>query len=444
MLINIKPIQIVRSILIVFMSMTSITLSALTLDEAIVSAIKGDPNLMVKIDQIKVSDVEINQGKSAFMPIVDVFSAIGLQKKNNSTTRLNKNSDVWIERKDFSATVKQNLFAGFNSYETLKRNDLSKKIKINDLLVDTNEFVLSVVSAYLNVIAKNKLYKISKINLKTHKDTHIQIQAMYKNGLSSETDFFQMNARLSKAHLLLDGAEQQLSEAKYKLKLITHQKANDLELPNEILIDFDNVNQTLGHINEHPTVKASEQRIDRSNAELRMALSALYPSLDFELSYVRTRNADGEYTYDENSKATLKANYNLFRGGADIATIKVATSDVEINKQLKETDKRKLILNVKKAWHNYESLLFQTIYLKKYLESNVANYQSTRKQFDIGQNTLLDLLQAANELHSSKTRFIEHEFSFYASKFKLKSTLSSIVDLEKIRLIKPTLKLNQM
>ncbi len=102
----------------------------------------------------------------------------------------------------------------------------------------------------------------------------------------------------------------------------------------------------------------------------------------------------------------LVLNYNLFRGGADKARERQAVNQKEQARDLQEKACRDVRQTLSIAYSDVRSLSEQQRYLGQHRLSTEKSREAYRQQFDIGQRTLLDLLDSQNEYFEATRAYI--------------------------------------
>ena len=98
--------------------------------------------------------------------------------------------------------------------------------------------------------------------------------------------------------------------------------------------------------------------------------------------------------------------YNLYRGGADNARLRQAAEQLNQARDLREKACRDLRQTLAIAHNDVRRLQEQLVYLDQHQLSTENARQAYRDQFDIGQRTLLDLLDTENEYFQARRAYV--------------------------------------
>src|SRR3546814_239125 len=134
------------------------------------------------------------------------------------------------------------------------------------------------------------------------------------------------------------------------------------------------------------------------------------PLFDLELSANSNRNLDGGPGQDSCLSALVVMSYNLFQGGIDMHRrreflARLAESRQRLNRAVRAVEER-----VRLAWNALLSARQRLKALRAQVQANERVRIAYRQQFDIGQRSLLDLLDSENELFIARNNAVSAEF----------------------------------
>ena len=132
------------------------------------------------------------------------------------------------------------------------------------------------------------------------------------------------------------------------------------------------------------------------------AKSGYYPTLELQASEDLTRNQNGLTGESKSSSVEVAFRYNLFNGGADRARVARAAHQLSQAQDLRDKACRDVSQTVSIAWNDSLRLTEQLDFLGQHELSTRKVRDAYRQQFDLGQRTLLDLLDTENELFDSR------------------------------------------
>ena len=177
----------------------------------------------------------------------------------------------------------------------------------------------------------------------------------------------------------------------------------------------------------NPTLGAANAEIAVAEASVRSARSLYYPRLNIEASASRNQNIAG-IKGDYNSEALmLVLRWNLFRGGADRAQERAfierryAAIDLAANTRRDVEEKVSLALNAKATSEERLEALRDHV---KYSAEALAAYQ---QQLELGRRTLLDVLNAENELFTARSNLAAGIYEDLLNQYAVEAAKGTLV-----------------
>ena len=159
-----------------------------------------------------------------------------------------------------------------------------------------------------------------------------------------------------------------------------------------------------GTLESNPKIAVYKAEIEVAERTKKQLQSTMYPDIDFYVSSRHTDDLDGSDSWIQNNKAMLAANWNLFNGLSDYNDVRTAAARInQAQTELLDTTDD-LIRQVAAAWAEYESALGQIEKYQEALQYSLESLDMYLMQFNVGQRSLLDVLDATNEVFSNKVQ----------------------------------------
>jgi adhesin transport system outer membrane protein len=163
----------------------------------------------------------------------------------------------------------------------------------------------------------------------------------------------------------------------------------------------------------HPGLMASIENIDSVNSGLQSRRAAYQPRLDFKARAERGNNIDFVSGRTNNNSAEFVLSWNLFNGGSDKARVQEAADQLNLARDLRDKSCRDIRQTLAIAYNDTRKLTDQLNFLDQHQLSIEKARDAYRQQFDIGQRSLLDLLDTENELYQAKRTFANAEVDLF-------------------------------
>jgi outer membrane protein len=190
--------------------------------------------------------------------------------------------------------------------------------------------------------------------------------------------------------------------------------------------------------------------ITQANAELAEKEVARnrgghYPTLDLVASVTKTSANDGTYNplttsygpVDTTSRAVgVQFNMPLFQGGATQSKWREADANRERARQDLENARRSVAVQVQQAYLGVESGIAQVQALQQALKSSESLLEASKLGQEVGVRTNLDVLNAQQQLFSTRRDLYQSEYNFLMSQLRLKAAVGGLTeeDLDKVNL----------
>ena len=400
---------------------------AMSIRHAVQTAIQTNPNVGIVIEKHRVAAEKVKQAQGILYPEIDVRIAYGPEWVTDPTTRARLRDDdndsdiVRLPRSEVRITVRQLLFDGFAAIREIDRQKArvrssSKRIR------ETSELVaLDAIEAYLESLRQRELVALSSKNVRIHEDYLKLVRSQVARGASSQADVEQAGSRLASARDNLVAAEGRSIDADSIYNRIVGNEAKNLVRPVVPLAHLpQSLESVVGFATEmNPTVRVLRADVDTAIQALKVAKSRFSPRVDLQLATNRTNNVGGKRGVDIDGSALVVMTYNIFRGSRDLArkrelTARLAVSRQRLNRQLRLSEEEARL-----SWNALQNARSRLLANWSEVQANERVRNTYRQQFDMGQRSLLDLLDTENELFIAKTKQLTSEFVEYFGIYRI-------------------------
>ncbi|HKI81029.1 MAG TPA: TolC family protein, partial [Pseudodesulfovibrio sp.] len=245
------------------------------------------------------------------------------------------------------------------------------------------------------------------------------ISERVRGGAGNRADEMQAKGRVARAEttLVTYTGELRTAEAQYIRTVGTAPTSLDAPqyLPDYIPGKADQILDL--SLKNNPKIAVYKAEIDVAEQTKGQLESTMYPTVDAYLSTRHTDNLDGVDTYVQDNKAMLRAQWNIFNGTSDYYDIKTAAARIcEAQDNLQDTTDD-IVRQVASTLADYQSSLSQIEKYQEALQYSLESLDMYLMQFNVGQRSLLDLLDATNEVFTNRvqleTAIMNRDFTVY-------------------------------
>ena len=114
----------------------------------------------------------------------------------------------------------------------------------------------------------------------------------------------------------------------------------------------------------------------------------------------------------------LRGRYNL-TGGKDMARRQETVFQIGEAREIRDRTRRQVIESIQLSWNAYETALSQLEFFKIHAEASKSALLSYRKQFNLGQRTLIDLLDQENEVFQARINLVNGQNDVAFSTYRI-------------------------
>ena len=410
----------------------------MSLQDAVNLVINTNPEVAVTIKDRRAIDYELRQARALYYPQIDVRLDGGVDFAENSSTdqaqpqihQHNHNNGFWnMDRWDAQATLQQRIFDGWETdseVERQKQRQISAAYRIQDQGQVT---ALDAVSAYLDVSRHRERVANAEANVAAHQDTLALVQTRAELGGGNVADVRQTEARLATAQTSLTEVQGDLRDATATFQRIIGVAPDTLEpatLDPSMIPEAEDVSVSKA-LEANPKVSLAKADVKVARAEIDLNAAPLYPSLSFETIANVNNHNNGREERTHSATFLLVGRYNLYRGGADMARVReFKWRKAEASEQLR-VNEREVAEDVRLSWSARETQRQAVATLNDQVAANQSTRDVYAQQFDIGQRSLLDLLDATNELFLSKDQLITATYEELFANYRILASQGDLV-----------------
>jgi len=179
-------------------------------------------------------------------------------------------------------------------------------------------------------------------------------------------------------------------------------------------------------IRQSAAVSASIESLRAARSFAQVRESAYQPRVEARLRAGAGSNFDGIRDQRRDSSAEIVLNWNLYNGGADQARLRQQLNVVSQAADLRDKACRDTRQTAAIAFNDTRKLAEQLQLLDRNTIAIEKARDAYRQQFDIGQRSLLDLLNSENELYTAKRAYANAEFDLVIAYARVHAAMNQL------------------
>ncbi|WP_439105754.1 TolC family outer membrane protein [Congregibacter sp.] len=389
--------------------------------EAIVTALASNPAVTSAYYEFEATRASERAEQGDMLPSVDLSGDYSSQDRQ---TPLADFGDYESDSLRFSIT--QLLFDGFQSRDEARAKRYEKLARYYDFEAASQNVALTATEAYVNTVLYQRLVQYAEQNYVVHRQVFNKIEERAAGGVSQRVDLEQATARLALAESNLLTEVTNLHDTRVEFqRIVGLLPTKTLPLPEmpESALPLSRDDALNMAYRNSPEINRAIEELRSSRESSNATRGAMYPRIDLRYRNEQESNTDGILGDYDLQAVEVVMSYNLYRGGSDSARRREAASryysSVELRKDACLSVRRETMV----AFNDVDVLRRQVTYLTQQLDAQDKTRRAYNDQFDIGQRSLLDLLDSQNEFFNTQRALISARTQLLAAQAK---TLASI------------------
>jgi len=404
------------------MAGSAVPVRAESLPSALIAAYQTNPTLNAERAKLRAIDEEIAQARSNLRPSVSADLESGIRKLDpNPKNKLIPPGGGTHHPEGYAFTINQSLFRGLRTINAIREANATIQAGRADLRTVEQTTLLDAVSAYMDVLRDQAIVRLREGNVRVLTEQLKATKDRFEVGEVTKTDVAQAEARRSGAISELNLAQSNLktSRASYE-RLIGRPPSNLIEpAPIDGLLPMSLPGALEVAKIENPTIISAEFTEEASRYAIKQIRGEMLPEVSVEATY--EKGLEPSLSLDDQSVTTVtgRVTVPLYSGGEPSSRLRQA---VETNRQrLQEIDEARAQAqaDVVAAWGRVMAARAQIESDQAQVRANKIALNGVREEEKVGQRTVLDVLDAEQELLDSQVDLVTTQRERVVASFTL-------------------------
>ncbi len=305
-------------------------------------------------------------------------------------------------------TVTQTLFNGFQTDNQTRRAE-STVYSQREILRFTELTVLyNAVQSYMNVLSNTATLELNRNNVEVLEEQLRQTRDRFNVGEVTRTDVAQAEARLAGARSQVSAAESALRTSigiyRQNIGVEPRQLAPGRPLDRFVPPSLDAA-IAIG-LRDHPQIVSAIHAVDAAEAQVKVLEGQLAPSVSLQGSLTQSYDQSGPNQSFFIGFVGGRVNIPIYEGGQVYASIRQAKETVGQNRIHVDQARDQVRAQIVDFWGRLEAAKAQVIAAQAQVQANEVALNGVREEARVGQRTTLDVLNAQQELLTSRVNLI--------------------------------------
>lgn len=403
----------------------SANVQAETLREALAKAYKSNPTLTGTRAGQKVTNESVPLAKADGRPTLNI------QSNYLENIRTNPNSFTAPSRLTSNdATLNVPAYRGGAVKNNIRAAKTRVKAGIANLRATESAIFSNVVAAYMDVIRDEAVVDLNRaqvgvlsINLEATRDR-------FEIGDLTRTDVAQSEARFAEALGNLQNARANLISSKEIYLQLVGTAPGQLDAPPPLPGLPESPNDAVSIALEHnPDLIAAQEARNAAKFDIKSAKASKLPTVDLfaQGNYTNFFNTLGgnvpgaDFIQQATTTATLgiRATIPLYQGGRPSALTRQAQSRLGQAQEQEIATERDIIAQTRASHASWKASQELTRAFERAVEANKLSLEGVRAENSVGNRTILEILNAEQELLNSQVQLVTAQRNAYVAGFTL-------------------------
>jgi len=373
-------------------------------------------------------DEELEAAKGLGRPKLDLRGAAGYSGKTiEGTGPSDYNSNG--KHLEYGGVATMPVFDGWKTSYEIERQGARVDSARHRVADTASSLALQAVQAYLEVERAIAVEAAAKRNVATHRGLLSRVNARYAAGKVAKSDLTQVEARLAAAEAARVEAEGRRLDA---LSLYTAvvgevpQKLETVGMPSRLLPRTAAQAVEIARRNA-PSLLAVREDVLAARADIGSARSQFFPQIGLEFSAQEKRDADRHIGNVSDLSALVVVRQTLYDGGIARALVRENIHRADQAEAIAGNATRLIEKEVRLAWLAMQTSNQRAVHLGEQLTMNRQLVGEYTSEFELGQKSLLDVLDVENEIFVTESELTTESFAATYNAYRLLAAIGSLL-----------------
>ncbi|HEX5805372.1 MAG TPA: TolC family outer membrane protein [Macromonas sp.] len=409
MIFRLKPLPIVALLATIWGSAQAQALPP-ELVQATKTAIVSSPDVQERWKALRGREAGVDVTRAGWRPQADLSAYVGREHLRMPNQNLG-NFDI----SGAELELTQLLFDGGVVSSSIRAANLNWRKSYAELNQTSESVALTVVGAYLDLLRQQELLKAATENYINHKTTLDMLSERVRATVSRRVDLEQATARLARAEAAMVTLQiNHHTAAQRYLRMVGSVPLAQLpdwpEAQNLAATPASAQEALQQGIRTNPALLASVEGLLQAEQTVEGRKAAYLPKAQAHAAMSTDQNLNGVRGKTRKDYIELLLAQNIYRGGADAAREEQARELALKARDEVEATCRAVQQDLSVAFKDIDTFTTQARLADQHRLAAEKSKVAYKQQFDIGQRTLLDLLDTQNEYFEAQSRYTQARF----------------------------------
>jgi outer membrane protein len=410
--------------LVALLALAGVPAGAGTLDEALLAAYLGNPDLEAERARLRSTDELVPQALAGWRPRVFLDGAYQVLRGETDSADIDANTTTG------ALSLRQNLYAGGGTQAQVSRAENLVKAGRAQLVATEQSVLLQAVQAYTNAWRDRSVLELAISNERVLQRQLQQTEDQFEVGEVARTDLAQAEARLSRGRAEVERAKADLAASDATFEQVIGRKPSALVEPTQLTGVPESLAVAQRIAEANPSVVAATYQLFASRDDVDVAFADLLPSLDVlgRLSYDdEPRNG---VDYQRAASIGVALSIPLYQGGAEYSRVRQNRETAQQRRDVLESANRSVQAAVTTTWEQLLAAAAAVVALRDEVRANGVAFEGVNQEQQVGLRTVIDVLDAQQDLFESQVNLVRAQAIEVLASYALQAAVGRLTVVE--------------
>ncbi|MCP5361939.1 MAG: TolC family outer membrane protein [Hyphomicrobiales bacterium] len=406
--------------------MTSSFSHAMSLEEALITAYRNNPDLKAGREDLEATNEQLPQAYSGFLPNLSAS-----YQKDRLRDKRGSGSWQYVDPETKALNLRQEVFNGGASIANVKIADNRIKAARERLRRVEQQVMIRAVQAYMDMVRAQEVLRLSMNNEKVLGEQLTAARERFRLGESTRTDVAQAESRLARAKSDRIDAEGELTASKAELQRalgVDNIDMTKIRMPDRKPIlptTFDEALQRAMQYN--PDLKETEFLATAAEGTVNRNIADLLPDVSVIGSMQRIDGTSAvRGTSIESDTIGVAVSVPIFQSGSEYSRVRQAKSNAANVRQQLVSSRNNTVENVTKSWEDIQTTRSIIEAQRAAVHAAKVALDGVREEREVGSRTTLDVLDAEQEHFLTQVNLVTAERNEIIAMYNLLASMGQL------------------
>lgn len=293
-----------------------------------------------------------------------------------------------------------------------------------------------MAQAYFDVLLAQDSVELAEAQKNAISEQLAQAKRNFEVGTATITDTYEAQARYDLTHSQEIAAQSNLEIKKRALQQIVNTVPGELRhLGKELKLDApqpDDVEKWVEYAQQSSLqIVVAQAGAELAEKEVARNRGGHYPTVDLVANYAENSTGSSAFGFGSdghNKIIGVQMNLPLYQGGAIQSKLREAEANNDRAKEDLENTRRSVALQARQAYLGVVDGIAQVKALQQALKSSESLLEASKLGQEVGVRTNLDVLNAQQQLYSTRRDLFQAEYNYLVSQLQLKAAVGTLAE----------------